>query len=208
MTTRSPVHQWHVENSPLCTDDVDALQSLALCDVSGLPKVGIKGPDAESFLVDQGIDVPASTYDWRRLADGGLIVRLGSDEFMIEDSEAGETVRNVSASIDTNIGSGAARLAYRVERQEATFLLIGSKAMDVLSQTCGINFRDAPDQLVFTRVAGVSCGVFPELVNSHPAYRIWVDCTFALYLWEMLYQICDDLDGRVIDANCIDFESR
>ena len=95
------------------------------------------------------------------------------------------------------------RLA-RVEHEEATLLLTGRRSLEVLSQTCGINFREAlPDKVVFTRVAGVSCGVFTEAIREVPVYRIWVDPSYALYLWETLVEICHSLDGGEIGAGCI-----
>lgn len=215
--TRSPIQQWHEKNSS--SSDVDALRSLALCDLSVLSKVGVKGPAAETLLSQMDIDVPGSVYDCKRLTDGGLIARLGSDEFMLESGASGQVVGGVSFDI---AGSSAEGGAYRVDRQEATFLLIGSLAIDVLSQTCGIDFRRAArNKIVFTRVAGVSCGVVPELLHGHEllnghelpngyellkgreGYRIWVDHSYAVYLWETLCQICKDLEGKVVDTSIL-----
>ena len=197
-TRRSPIEDWLEHSRPLL-NDVGALQSLALCDLSALPKIGIKGADAENFVADQGIDVPRAIYESRQLADGGLIVRLAMDEFILESGIAGGTVSEVSANLDAADGK-----VFRVERQEATFLLIGCRAIDVLAQSCGINFHETTARrLVLTRVAGVNAGVFPETIASQPAFRIWVDYTYALYLWEALVQICEDLDGKLVDAGCI-----
>ena len=93
---------------------------------------------------------------------------------------------------------------FRVERQEATFLLVGGCAIDVLSQTCGVNFgEETPGRLVLSRVAGVSCGIFPDTVGELTAFRCWIDAGYAAYMWETLLQICEELGGTVIGAGCI-----
>lgn len=198
MTRRSPIHEWLDRRSPL-SDDLGTMQSLALCDASRLPKLGIKGPDAARFLSDRGIDVPSAIFASGPLSDGGLVARLGADEFILEGGPSGEVVQDLSLQLEPTGGQ-----VFRVERGDATLLLIGSRANVVLAQTCGINFQDVPQRhLVLTRVAGVSCDVLPESVADQPAFRIWVDCTYALYLWETLVEISEELGGIVVSASCI-----
>lgn len=214
MTRRSPIHDWFEQRHPqwkavggmsiavqLQTEMVEqrAIQSLALCDVSALPKLGVRGPDAERFLTEQGIDAPTAIFDSRRLADGGLVVRLGANEFFIENGISDGTVADISQRLDS-----ANEKLFRVERQEATIMLIGAKAIGVLAQTCGIDFRDVPmGRVILTRVAGVSCGVFPDQVGTTRGFRLWVDYTYAVYVWETFVEICEDLDGYIIGADSI-----
>ena len=176
-----------------------ALKSVGLCDLSGLTKLGVKGNDAADWLSIRNVDVPQTIYESRRLADGGIIVRLAADEFLLESGIKNKTVPELLALLNTNGG-----LLCRIERQEATFLLVGARAIDVLAQTCGINFRDqAPGQLVLSRLAGVSCGILPESVGEWTAFRLWIDVSYAVYLWETLLQICEDLGGSLIGAGCL-----
>jgi heterotetrameric sarcosine oxidase gamma subunit len=176
-----------------------SLESLGLCDLSGLRKLGLKGRDAESWLAGQGIDVPQRVFGSSSLESGGIIVRFGSDEFFLEDGIGNSTVASLGVRMDSHAGQ-----MFRVEHQEATFLITGSRSLEVLAQTCAINFSEAARrQVIFTRVAGVSCGVFPDAVRNIPTYRIWVDPGYAVYLWEALVEICESLDGNVIGASCI-----
>ena len=177
----------------------DAMKSLGVCDLSGLRKLGVKGRDAERWLEGEGIDVPHTVFESRPISEGGIVVRFGTDEFFLEDEIGNATVSALTEQVDSHGGQ-----VFRVEHQEVTFLLTGSRSLEVLAQTCGINFSVmAPRQAVFTRVAGVSCGVFPDSVGEIPTYRIWVDPSFAVYLWEVLVEICESLDGSVIGAACI-----
>ncbi len=83
-------------------------------------------------------------------------------------------------------------------------MLAGSRSTEVFAQTCGINFGEMPQRhVIFTRVAGVSCTVFPDSIRDIEAYRIWVDFSYAEYLWETLVEISESLGGSVIGAGCV-----
>lgn len=180
-------------------DEQQSLESLGLCDLSGLQKLGLKGPDARAVLEREGLDVPGEIFESRPLPDGGVIVRIGVGEFFLEDNIANSNLPTLLDRIDAHDGQ-----LYRVEHQEATFLLVGHRVVEVLAQTCGINFAETmPSKVVFTRVAGVSCGILPETIRDTPAYRLWIDPSYAVYVWETLSRICEGLDGSVIGAGCI-----
>jgi glycine cleavage system aminomethyltransferase T len=175
------------------------LELLGLCDLSGLQKLGVKGPAAETWLTSNGLEVPSDIFASHPLPGGGMIVRFGTREFFLEDGIANAKLRALAAKIDARQDG-----LVRVEHQEATFVLTGHRCLEALAQTCGINFREAlQDKVVFTRVAGVSCGILPESLRGGPAYRLWVDPSYAVYLWETLAEICASLEGGVIGAGCI-----
>jgi glycine cleavage system aminomethyltransferase T len=185
----------------IAADDAErtAMESLGLCDLSGLRKLGLKGPDAESLLRNANLDVPTEIFDSRPFSDGGLIVRIGSDEFFLEGGILDECLTEISQKLDQSDGN-----VFHVDHQEATFLITGLCQLDVLAQTCGINFREAiPRRAIFTRIAGVSCCVLPNEIEGVPGSRIWVDPGYALYLWETLVEISESLGGSVIGAGCI-----
>ena len=180
-----------------------AARTLGLCDLSPLAKLGLKGPNASAWLQEQGAPLPASVFESLHIdqdnGDGGLIVRLGSDEFFLESGLRGDLL----AQLDANLGRGRPGVV-RVERQEATFLLTGSRALEVLAQTCGINFREVPsNRLVMTRVAGVNCSVLPEEADDFSRYRLWVDPTYAIALWDSVEQISRELGGQLVGASAI-----
>jgi|CXWL01.1.fsa_nt_gi sarcosine oxidase subunit gamma len=181
-------------------DEQRTLELLGLCDLSGLQKLGVKGPAAATWLTNNGLQVPRDIFASRPLLGGGMIVRFGPREFFLEDGIANANLPALAAKI----GSRQDGLV-RVEHQEATFVLTGHRCLELFAQTCGINFREAlPDKVVFTRVAGVSCGILPESLHGGvPAYRLWVDPSYAVYLWETLAEICASLGGGVIGAGCI-----
>jgi len=171
-----------------------ALQDLALCDVSALTRLGVKGPSSADWLQGQGVLLPEGIYQSQKQADGSLVVRLSDREFLLEESFESQTIQALSEKL----GWGLAGVT-RVERQEAIFLLTGLRSLDVLAQTCAIDFREAPlDVLVMTRVAGTSCSILPTRAKIAARYQISVDATYAVSLWESLSSICQELGGRAI----------
>jgi len=171
------------------------LATVALCDFSTLPKLGLKGPGAAGWLSRQGVTVPSGIYDTARPVDGGLIARVGVDEFFLEDG--------VAARLRDQLDKADA-LAWQVERQDASFLLAGPEASVVMAQTCGVDVvREAPDRLLMTRVAGVSCSILPRAHGDGRLYRLWLDPSYAVYLWEQLTQIVTELGGGIVGVDCV-----
>ena len=226
-TAISPVHhlldaestQWgEVAGRPIAirigTAEVDreAVRKLGLCDVSVLPKLGLKGPGAASWLAAQGIDVPGDTFASQPLADGGVIINQGGGEYMLESGPAASVVPSIQHAADTAIDArseagDSADLGgqfYRVERQDAGFILGGVDAGKVLAQTCGVNFAQAEaGRLIFSRVAGVSAAILPQTADEISSYRLWADASYAVYLWQTLGRISGELGGRVVGAACL-----
>ena len=62
---------------------------LALADVSLLPRYGVKGPQAATWLANAGIAIPAAANSWFVLPSNGLIARLGVSEFLLEGAGFG-----------------------------------------------------------------------------------------------------------------------
>ncbi len=213
-TRRSPVHdlleahqaQWSsVGGAPIARRvhdpqvEAGCLATVALCDRSALSKLGLKGAGVAAWLANQGVTVPAAIYDTARLGDGGVVSRVGADEFFLEDGVAGGGVTHLRDRLDE-----ADRRAWRVERQDAGFLLAGPKAPAVLAQTCGVDVaREAPDRLFMTRVAGVSCSIRPQANGDAREYCLWLDPSYAVYLWEQLAQIATELGGGIVGVDCI-----
>jgi sarcosine oxidase subunit gamma len=171
-----------------------AQRHLALRDLSALPKLGVKGAGAEAWLRSHGIDVPTATYDTRPIEGGGLIARLGATDFFLEGGASDTVLPHLSTEL-----AQCPSQVYRVERQDATFVLEGVEAPKVLAQLCSIDFCSAPvGRVCLTRVGGVNCAVLPQGSDAAPVFRLWVDYTWAVAFWEILAEVSGDLGGRIV----------
>ncbi len=177
-----------------------AAKALGLCDLSALTKLGLKGRGAADVLRSAGITPPPNRYDTASLQDGGLIIRTDTNEFLLEEGVTGSTV----AKLLRELRQSPKADPLLVERTDAAFVLTGSRANEVLRQTCGMNFSDttaAPlNRLVMSRIAAVSCAILPTLDGPTPRFRLWLDPSFAISLWESLEEIVHDLGGHVVGA--------
>ena len=182
--------------------EVALKERLAICDVSALGRFGVKGPNASGWFRNHGIDVPGSANSWSRLPDEqGLILRLGSNEFLVEDGPRGSMVENLGCSLDSG-----SRGLYPVLRQDASFLLTGARAREVMLQVCGIDF-DSMDYrarpLFLTRVAVISAVVLPWVEKGTHVFRLWCSYPYGLYLWKELNEIMVEFGGDVVGLSAV-----
>jgi glycine cleavage system aminomethyltransferase T len=171
---------------------------LALCDLSCLPKLSLKGPETLTWLAQTGMLVPESVYGSRSLGDSGLLIRTDRQEVFLEDGPAGDR----TAEFERQLSSHPPGVSL-VRRQDASLVLSGARSKAVLRETCGVDFSQPPEGVVMTRVAGVSCMVLPFQVDETPAYRLWLDPSYGPYLWEALLEIVRDHGGDAIGFDAL-----
>lgn len=153
-------------------------------------KIGLNGPAAAGWLGEHGVGIPVDPLAFHQIDDDSFIARLGVAEFLLEFASVSDLWMQLKLGLKAPPTG-----VYCVPRSEATFLLSGSASELLFAQTCGIDFRQAEaERVIFTRVAGVNCGVLP--ISDHESkYRIWVDYTYARYLWDTLAGIVAELGG-------------
>lgn len=170
---------------------------VGICDVSGVPTWFVKGRGASAWLSERVRCIPKQIHETLPVdeTDGTQLIRTGVDEFLIEFSAGTGT------SLYRQLCSQTNRLGnfYACERHDAIFFLTSNAADTVLAQTCGINWELVEvDVLVMTSVAGVSCAIRPTSIGGRFGYLLRVDPTYAVYLWEQLLTICEELGGGEI----------
>lgn len=173
-------------------DEINAA-GLEIADLSFIPRFGVKGAGAEAWLATQSITIPDLPNSWTFLLKGGIIARLGTNEFLIEDRTIAPQLTQVCKSPPPKV--------YPVLRQDLAIALIGSEVNELLLQTCSFNFQSlsiAENPVILTSMAGVNVTVIPGVLQEQPFYRIWCDGTFGAYLWQTLNAIAIELGGGAI----------
>lgn len=172
-------------------------QTLALADLSVLLKLGIKGAGAAAFLQRHGIVPPEAIHGWRPLLENtGRVIRLKKDEFFLEDGLQGELLAGLRAELTAGLPDCGL-----VERQDAGFVLSGTRSMEVMHETCAVDLERATDRAIMSRVAGVSCMILP--VRGFSALRIWCEASYGVYLWETLAEIVFELGGMITGLDSV-----
>ena len=57
-----------------------------------------------------------------------------------------------------------------------------------------------PEDTVYTRIAGGNGGVLPQSQGEATYYALWLDPSYAVYLWETLLEIVTELGGGAIET--------
>lgn len=167
------------------------MQALSIVDVSALARYGVKGPQAEKWLVSHGVVVPAKENSWVLDDEKTLVMRLGTSEFLIEDQFGGQTCTKLVA--DNNRVAGV----YKVPRADASFLLAGSDIHLLLSELCALDLRESTlseNALVMTQVAAISATVVRQSINNETTYRLWCDGTYGVYMLHVISEIVEELN--------------
>ncbi|MEE3372137.1 MAG: hypothetical protein VX346_22575 [Planctomycetota bacterium] len=174
-----------------------AAQRLALCDLSAFPKAGYKGNGATAWLREHQTPIPAETLESKRLVDGGIILKVASDEYFLEAGPSGvDLPLPPSGEFPPD--------CFPVVREDASVALCGVRSTTVLQQVCGYDFSTATlDRVIYTRVAGVDAAVFPAAGFPHPLVKIWCDRSYAVSLWNSLVEICAEFEGPIIGAQAL-----
>lgn len=181
-------------------DDAARAQALGLADLSHLNKAGFKGPSAAAWVKEQGFELPAPN-SWAEIEGGGVLARLATSEFFIEDGDGGAAAARVRATLQK-----APAGVYPVLRQDAGFALVGEHVDELLVQTCNVNFREiapANRTVVMTLMVGVSVLAVRRDIGRQICLRLWCDPTMAPYLWDTLVGISLELGGGPVGVDAL-----
>ncbi len=154
-----------------------------------LAKLGMKGPNLLRWAEENRIELPQRLYDVGRVGEDGVLVRVGGDEIIFESQADDALFPRFEQALNRQTEG-----VYRIEQQALTIEISGPLVHHALAQTCGVNFsREPAERIIYTRIAGASCGVIPLEKNGGRIYRIWIDYSLSPYLWEVLSEIATDV---------------
>jgi sarcosine oxidase subunit gamma len=159
--------------------------------LSALVRFGVKGPNAKKWLNDQGIEAPEIANTWLKTAMGVLVLRLGANEFLLEDSVNGTYCAALYLRANEVLEG-----VYPVARFDASFSLSGPASLDLLSEVCSLDLRPSvlpSDALLMTQVAGISATILLQTFDAKPVYRIWCDGTYGEFMSDVLQEIASEV---------------
>ena len=182
-----------------------AVAQLALCDLSGLPRIGVKGLHAANWLSEEGFIIPADNNSARRQDDGALLVRLAPNEFLVlgEEARPYPCIEKLAKGDKFPSKSSGLEKPFLVPRQysQIWFRLIGGQGIDTLAKLCAIDFRasSANDfQIAQTSLARLNAIVIRDDLDGIPGFHILADTASAEYLWDCLIDAGAEHSIRVV----------
>jgi sarcosine oxidase gamma subunit len=181
--------------------EADARRSelpVMITDASCLPRVGVKGPNAEAWLTSQGLQLPASNH-WRH-HDQLRIARLGRNEFLLEAASHRSQVAQLQAALAPAAG------LYPVLRQDAVIWLAGPAAASVLRQLATFDFTRLPaedDSVLLTQLGGISAALLWQPAPADRCYSIYCDASYGSYLWTTLLALVAAEGGAAVSFDAL-----
>ena len=181
---------------------VPAGSAVTLSDLSWRRRFGLKGPAAQAWLEARQFRVPGPPNSWA-MADGVLVGRLATAEFLVE--ALGASQHRVAAAAAELGAAGVPLGVFPVARQDIVIRLHGDALLDLLRQTCSVDFRaplnaarSTSGPLLLTSMIGVSVLAAPGWEEARRELTVWADPSFAHYFWSTLLEVAADLGGGVL----------
>jgi sarcosine oxidase subunit gamma len=189
---------------------IDAARQLSLCDLSGLARLGVKGPGTSEWITEQGLTVPEESNRALRQSDSTLLARLAPNEVLILDDvdQQSMAVEGLSKAWHGVEDPAAAPRGFIVPRQDslAWFRITGDKTASTLAKLCGVDLRAKSFdilQVAQTSVARLNAIVIrDDLVDVH-AFHLLADSASAEYWWECLLDAGAEHDLRVVGLDAL-----
>jgi len=170
-----------------------AAAELSICDLSGLGRIGVKGPGTCDKLAEFGVQIPAASNQAKRQDDGSLVARLAPNEVVILGDLAlkSGTVERVAKAWPSDDLAPAAPRGYVVPRQHshAWFRMTGAAAPATLAKLCAVDLRTRVFEelrVAQTSVARLNAIVIREDVAGTPSFHLLADSAAAGYWWDCL----------------------
>ncbi len=192
-------------------EEEEQARSLALADLSPLPRIGFKGGEVISWLVGQGVQIGAANNIASRQKDGALAARLTDTEALVLcDIHVGS---GLVARLDEDWSFETAGLCFPVPRRDASFwfALTGREAAAMLAKLCGVDLRPkrfADGSVAQTSVARMSAIVIRNDLGGTLAFYVLGDSAAADYLWGSLIDAMAEFQGRPVGLPALESLAR
>jgi sarcosine oxidase, subunit gamma len=179
-----------------------SIPALGLADLSPLPRLGYKGPNALSVLGAAGLQIPNANNMALLIPGGGLVARLADSEALLLGDPAG--AGDSLSAYEKIAGAGC----YAMPRRDshAWFLLVGDSAAECLAKICGVDLR--PHRFDEGRVAQTSLARINGIIirdgrGEGLVFHLLADSASAPYLWDCVIDAMAEFEGGPIGNDMI-----
>lgn len=186
--------------------EAEAARSMAIADLSPLPRVGYKGRGALGWARAHGVIIGDDNNVATRQKGGGWAARLADSEVVVLDglSGAGELVHGIESEWSMDNAEGG----YLVNRQGANFwfTVTGEHSAEMFAKICGVDLRVKMfpvGAIAQTSVARTNCIVIRADLGDTLAYHMLGDSASAQYQWECVLDAMAEFAGRPVGIEAL-----
>lgn len=191
--------------------EAERARTLAICDLSALPRLGFKGRAAITWAAGQGVTVSPENNMTVWQDDGACAARLADTEVLVlSDLAAGSGLcARLAAAWSPDPDPGA----YPVPRADTNcwFLITGRHAATLFAKLCGVDLRPhkfAPGTVAQTSIARLNGIIIrADIVAADGgdtlAYHLLTDSAAALYMWQCLLDAMGEWGGVPVGLDAV-----
>jgi len=172
------------------------LPDTALMDLSLLPRLGFRGPDAADYLQQSKVALLPDQANHAKDVDEGLILRLSATEYWCLANIPKKTL-----DIAFNPEIPAQCYPLYCQQSHAWFGLLGATWVDILAKLCAVDLQPEsfPAGSIVQTVAGrCSVIIVNHRLKDKPLFSLLCDVSYAEYLWTVLVDAMAEFSGKII----------
>lgn len=200
----------HYNNPSDQGTELEQARSMAICDLSTLPRAGFKGAGAPSWAENQGIKLPDSANTSIVQPEGCLVAKLSDQELLI--------LSDIFAKSHQVTALGAQSTRDHLENDTQTYLLprgdshcwlavTGVQAAEMFSKVCGVDLRPhkfALGNIAQTSVAKINAVVIRHDLGATLSYYILCDISATEFLWDCLLDAMQEYAGSPVGISALE----
>lgn len=203
---RGAVFASHADRSVVAAYENETVDGPGLCDLSLLPRTGLKGRGAADFLASLIAALPQMPNKALVTRDGSVVARLSNEEFLILGSLDFDP--QVVSDIEAATSSASDKAAYLLPRADShcLFALIGAAAADALAKLCAVDLRVRkfpPGSIAQTSIARVNGIIISSEFGPQPGFFILCDTASSEYLWSSIIAAIDAYGGSAVGLQSV-----
>ena len=181
--------------------EVAQARSLAIADLTPLPRTGFKGPDTIDWAIARGLDVP-DTPNSALVGNNGLTtLRLSQHEILVLDSvhKPGREIEKLCSGLSMDMPERT----YLLQRADshAWFALTGQLVPEMLSKVCAVDMRlhkFTQCSIAQTSVARSNSIVVRADQGDTLCFYVLADLSACQFMWEVLLDAMAEFQGRPV----------
>ena len=195
---------WRASGDTAVVERVDEHEvpvSLAIADLSPLPRLGFKGPGTIQAIMVRGVRIEAASNRAFRQADGSACLVLGPGEALLLGALERDTAPRF-AELVRNWTIEDAGGTYPMPRRDshAWFAVAGTAGPEMFAKLCGVDLR--PHKFADLAIAQTSVARLNAIVvridrGTVPLFHLLADSAAAVYLLDCLLDAAEEFGGRL-----------
>jgi len=200
----------HYDNGGNPLTELDQARSMAICDLSTLPKIGFKGSGAPSWAENQGVKLPDSANRSIIQPDGCLVAKLSDQELLVLSdilAESHQVAALAEQSTRDHLDNDTQTYLLPRGDSHCWLAVTGNQTAEMFSKVCGVDLRPhkfALGNIAQTSVAKTNAIVIRQDLGQTLSYYILCDISATEFLWDCLLDAMQEYAGSPVGISALE----